>query len=128
MRTYDEFFLLMRRITIGCARTWPWAKTRRWVGRSSDLVSLSPSQSYPACTTITFGYNFRKGQREMAGATQGGCAAHSASGNLARFRHNRRGRQFGAIQSVAPLWGMEVSPVNVHDVDEIERAVTAFAR
>ncbi len=29
----------------------------------SGLVSLSPSQSYPACTTITFGYNFRKGQR-----------------------------------------------------------------
>ena len=38
------------------------------------------------------------------------------------------GGQFGAIQSVAPSLGVEVSPVNVHDVDEIERAVTAFAR
>ena len=38
------------------------------------------------------------------------------------------GGQIGAIQSVAPSLGVEVSPVNVHDVDEIERAVTAFAR
>ena len=36
--------------------------------------------------------------------------------------------QFGAIQSVAPSVGVEVSPVNVRDAGEIERAVTAFAR
>jgi putative ABC transport system substrate-binding protein len=36
--------------------------------------------------------------------------------------------QFGAIQSVAPSVGVEVSPVNVRDAPEIERAVTAFAR
>ena len=36
--------------------------------------------------------------------------------------------QFGAIQSVAPSFGVEVSPVNVRDAGEIERAVTAFAR
>ena len=36
--------------------------------------------------------------------------------------------QFAVIQSVAPSLGMEVSPVNVHDAGEIERAVTAFAR
>jgi putative tryptophan/tyrosine transport system substrate-binding protein len=36
--------------------------------------------------------------------------------------------QFGAIQSVAPSLGMEVTPVNVRDAGEIERAVTAFAR
>jgi putative tryptophan/tyrosine transport system substrate-binding protein len=36
--------------------------------------------------------------------------------------------QFGAIQSVAPSVGVEVSPVNVRDATEIERAVTAFAR
>src|SRR5262245_48732305 len=35
--------------------------------------------------------------------------------------------QFAAIQSMAPSLGMLVSPVNVHDVPEIERAVTAFA-
>ncbi len=36
--------------------------------------------------------------------------------------------QFGAIQSVAPSIGVEVSPVNVRDAGEIERAVAAFAR
>ena len=36
--------------------------------------------------------------------------------------------QFGAIQSVAPSFGVEFSPVNVRDPAEIERAVSAFAR
>jgi putative ABC transport system substrate-binding protein len=36
--------------------------------------------------------------------------------------------QFGAIQSMAPSLGVEVSPVNVRDAAEIERAVAAFAR
>jgi ABC-type uncharacterized transport system substrate-binding protein len=36
--------------------------------------------------------------------------------------------QFAVIQSVAPSVGVEVSSVNVRDVTEIERAVTAFAR
>ena len=36
--------------------------------------------------------------------------------------------QFGAIQTAAPSLGVEVSPVNVRDACEIERAVTAFAR
>jgi ABC-type uncharacterized transport system substrate-binding protein len=36
--------------------------------------------------------------------------------------------QLGAIQSVAPSFGVELSPVNVRDAGEIERAVTAFAR
>src|SRR5262245_32852440 len=36
--------------------------------------------------------------------------------------------QFGVIQSVAQSLGVEVSPVNVRDPGEIERAVAAFAR
>jgi putative ABC transport system substrate-binding protein len=36
--------------------------------------------------------------------------------------------QFTIIQSVAPSVGMEVSPVNVRDGGEIERAIAAFAR
>jgi putative ABC transport system substrate-binding protein len=36
--------------------------------------------------------------------------------------------QFAVIQSVAPSVGMEVSPVNVRDAGEIERAIAAFAR
>ena len=36
--------------------------------------------------------------------------------------------QFGAVQAVAPSLGVELSPVDVRDAAEIERAVTAFAR
>ena len=36
--------------------------------------------------------------------------------------------QFAVIQSVAPSLRMEVSPVDIRDAGEIERAVTAFAR
>jgi putative ABC transport system substrate-binding protein len=36
--------------------------------------------------------------------------------------------QFGAIQAVAPSLGIEVSPINMRDASEIERAVAAFAR
>jgi putative ABC transport system substrate-binding protein len=36
--------------------------------------------------------------------------------------------QFAAIQSAAPSFGVELSPVGLRDAGEIERAVTAFAR
>ena len=36
--------------------------------------------------------------------------------------------QFGAIQAVAPSFGVEVSPIGLHDAVEIERDVTGFAR
>ena len=36
--------------------------------------------------------------------------------------------QWGAIQTAAPSVGVEVSPINMRDAGEIERAVTAFAR
>ena len=36
--------------------------------------------------------------------------------------------QFGAIQTAAPSFRIEVSPVNVRDASEIDRAVTAFAQ
>ena len=36
--------------------------------------------------------------------------------------------QFGAIQAVAPSLGVELSPVDVRDAPEIERAITAFSR
>ena len=35
--------------------------------------------------------------------------------------------QFGALQSVAPSFGVELSAVGLSDADEIDRAVTAFA-
>jgi putative ABC transport system substrate-binding protein len=36
--------------------------------------------------------------------------------------------QFGAVQSAAPSFGMEASPINVRDGGEIERDIKAFAR
>ena len=36
--------------------------------------------------------------------------------------------QFGAVQIVAPSLGVGLSPVDVRDAGEIERAVTEFAR
>ena len=36
--------------------------------------------------------------------------------------------QFGALQAAAPSLKVELSPVDVHDEREIERAITAFAR
>ena len=36
--------------------------------------------------------------------------------------------QFAAVRSVAQSLGVELTPVNVRDTDEIERAVAAFAR
>ena len=36
--------------------------------------------------------------------------------------------QWGAIQTAAPSFGLEVTPINLRDANEIERAVTAFAR
>jgi ABC-type uncharacterized transport system substrate-binding protein len=35
--------------------------------------------------------------------------------------------QFGAIQSVAPSLGVELTPVNLRDPGDIERAISAFA-
>jgi putative ABC transport system substrate-binding protein len=36
--------------------------------------------------------------------------------------------QLGAIQAVAPSFGVELSPINVSSPDQIERAVSEFAR
>jgi putative ABC transport system substrate-binding protein len=35
--------------------------------------------------------------------------------------------QWGAIQSVAPSFGVELTPINVNDAAELERAIAAFA-
>jgi ABC-type uncharacterized transport system substrate-binding protein len=36
--------------------------------------------------------------------------------------------QWGAIQAIAPSFGVEVSPIDVHDASEIERGILAFAQ
>jgi putative tryptophan/tyrosine transport system substrate-binding protein len=35
--------------------------------------------------------------------------------------------QFAVVQAIAPLLGMELSPINAHDVSEMEREIAAFA-
>ena len=56
-------------------------------------------------------------------------AERDASGSPSGSRHSLPGSaSLPSIQAVAPSLGVEVSPVNVRDAGEIERAVTAFAR
>jgi putative ABC transport system substrate-binding protein len=38
------------------------------------------------------------------------------------------GAQFGVVQAVAPFLGMEVTPIDVRNVDKMERAIAEFAR
>jgi putative ABC transport system substrate-binding protein len=38
------------------------------------------------------------------------------------------GGQMGAVQTVAPLFGLEVNPIDSRDAGEMERAITAFAQ
>ena len=64
----------------------------------------------------------------MAGAAQRDRARRDAGGGPSGSGYNRGIGQFAAIQSVAPSFGVEVSPVDVRDAGEIERAVAAFAR
>ena len=67
-------------------------------------------------------------QREMAGAAQRDRAARDASCGVARCDAALGIGQFGAIQALAPSFGMVLRPVGVSDASEIERAVTAFAQ
>ena len=65
----------------------------------------------------------------MAGTAQADRAGRDASGGPSGSRHRRPGiGQFGAIQAVAPSLGVELSPIDVRDAGEIERAIAAFAR
>ena len=62
----------------------------------------------------------------MAGAAQRDRAERYASGRPSRHCRRAGGAQFGAIQSVATTFGLEVAPINVRDAAEIERAVAAL--
>ena len=64
----------------------------------------------------------------MAGTAQRDRAPRDAGGGPSGSRDTAGIGQFGAIQAVAPSLGVEMSPVNVRDAGEIERAVAAFAR
>ena len=67
-------------------------------------------------------------EREMAGTAQRDRAGVTRAAVLRDPAITAGIGQFAAIQAVAPSLGVEVSPINVRDAGEIERAVTAFAR
>ena len=67
-------------------------------------------------------------EREMAGAAEGDRIRHQASGGARDAALALGMGQLGAIQSVAPSFGVELRPVGVADANEIERGITAFAR
>ena len=67
-------------------------------------------------------------EREMAGTAQADRARRDARGGPSGCRHTPGIGQFGVIQAVAPSLRVEVTPVNMRDAGEIERAVAAFAR
>src|SRR6516162_7809402 len=64
----------------------------------------------------------------MARTSQRDRVQRIASSGASRSRYSCRDRQFGAIQSVAPTFGVELTPINLRDPGEIERAISAFAR
>jgi putative tryptophan/tyrosine transport system substrate-binding protein len=64
----------------------------------------------------------------MAGTAQGDSTARHARRSHSGPRNRRGSGQLGAIQSVAPSFGVELRPIGLRDASEIERTVTAFAR
>jgi hypothetical protein len=65
----------------------------------------------------------------MARTVQRDCAQPDANCHPSQSRTSRRIGQFAAIQAMAPpSFGVELSPIDVRDAGEIERAITAFAR
>ena len=65
----------------------------------------------------------------MAGTAQGDRARRDASRRFFGILPLRpEAGQLAAIQAVAPSLGVELSPIDVRDAGEIERAIIAFAR
>ena len=65
----------------------------------------------------------------MARTVQGDCAPLTRIAVLRNPALAAGIGQFAAIQAMAPpTFGMELSPIDVRDAGEIERAVAAFAR
>jgi putative ABC transport system substrate-binding protein len=64
----------------------------------------------------------------MAGAAQGDRARLTRAAVLRDPGIASGIGQLATVQAVAPSFGVELSPIDVRDAPEIERAVTAFAR
>ena len=121
----------------------------RWAGGNSDdirkhaaeLVALAPDilvaagsatvgalQQATRTVPIVFATEYAIGAK-VAGVAQRNFAEHDARGGPARSGGCDRAQPVRrAIQTAAPSFRMEVSPVNVRDASEIDRAATAFAQ
>ena len=97
---------------------------------------MSPIRSVPAllrpgaagrqCHRL---YLFEYGiERQMAGTAQGDRAKRDAGGGPSGSRDTPRGSASSPPSNPRRHRSVEVSPVNVRDAGEIERAVAAFAR
>ena len=64
----------------------------------------------------------------MAGSAQADRAGCDAGGSPSDPAIPQGIGQFSAIHSLAPSLGLEVSPINVRNAGEIERAIAAIAR
>ena len=67
-------------------------------------------------------------RHEMAGAAQADRAERDTGWDYSGSTHNRGIGLWGAIQSVAPSFGVELIPIGLRDAGELERDVAAFAR
>ena len=64
----------------------------------------------------------------MARIAQGNRTEHHASGSTREPSSTAGIGQFAVIQAAAPSLGIEVDAINVRDGNEIEQAISAFAR
>jgi hypothetical protein len=81
---------------------------------SAIICSIAPLAEYVS-EAILSEWRQRAYNKAVEGGTSALAAPTAEAGPL-------------AIQAVAPFLGLEVTPINVRDTDEIERAVTDFAR
>ena len=128
------------KVVAGSALTWPFAARAQQAERMRRigvLIALASDDPQAHARFVAF----VQGLQEL-GWTDGRNVridTRWATGDADRFRMVRAAvlrdptipqgiGQFGAIQAVAPSFGVELRPIDVHDAPEIERAVTAFAQ
>jgi putative ABC transport system substrate-binding protein len=64
----------------------------------------------------------------MAGVAQRNCTRRNTSGVLRDAAIAAGAGQLGAMQSVSPSVGVELTPIGMRDPGQIEQAIAAFAR
>jgi ABC transporter substrate binding protein len=114
-------------VTTGSAATAPVLQETRAIPivfvQVADPVGGGYVESLPRP-----GGNGVRHQGKVARIAQGNRTARDAGGGPRDATIAAGAGQLGAIQSIAPAFGVELRPFGVRAAGEIERAVTAFAR